>query len=118
MIMPGRITLLAPLPASLDPGMLRGDFRQSRRLEKYRYSRLALYIPAGFSWKALPWESVEAFSRITRLVSSDNGVCPFSMEMPGIRLCRGGEQWIVELEKDKNADALLALLKEVCPRPA
>ena len=68
------------------------EFRTSKRFEKYRMSANALFIPAGFSWNYLPLKEITRFKKVTRLITSDNGVCPFSMEAPGIRIHFRGEE--------------------------
>ena len=90
------------------------EFKTSKRFEKYRMSANALFIPAGFSWNYLPLKEITRFKKVTRLITSDNGVCPFSMEAPGIRIHFRDEQDLIEVEKEKNAEAMLSLIREGC----
>ena len=87
------------------------ELKQSKRVEKYRVSENALFFPRGFSWLYLPLREIRAYKRVTRLITSDNGVCPFSMEAPGIRIHFGEEADILEIESEKSAETLLGHLQ-------
>ena len=68
------------------------DFKKSKRVEKYRIGEKAVYIPAGFSWKYLLKEDIQLVRKGKWLIQSENGVAPFSMEAPALRLRHpGGE---------------------------
>ena len=88
------------------------EFKNSKRFEKYRMSSRALFIPAGFAWNYLPLKEITRFKKVTRFITSDNGVCPFSMEAPGIRIHYRDAEDLIEVEKDKNAEAMLLLIAE------
>ena len=62
------------------------DFKKSKRVEKYRIGEKAVYIPAGFSWKYLLKEDIQLVRKGKWLIQSENGVAPFSMEAPALRL--------------------------------
>ena len=98
-----------PLEGSRPLPEIQKDFRSSRKLEKYRLSENALYFPAGFSWMYLPLDEITEIRRVTRVIQSENGVCPFSMEVPGIRIFFHGKSEILETEKEKSVEMLLQL---------
>ena len=91
---------------------MKEDFRKSRRIEKYRIGEAAVYIPAGFAWKYLLLEDIQEVIRGRWFIQSDNGIAPFAMEAPAIRLRFTDGEEILRLEKQKNAAALLTLLEE------
>lgn len=86
------------------------DFKKSKRVEKYRIGEKAVYIPAGFSWKYLLKEDIQLVRKGKWLIQSENGVAPFSMEAPALRLRHPGGESVLELEKEKNAEKALALI--------
>ncbi len=95
--------------------LLKEDFRKSRRIEKYRIGAAAVYIPAGFAWKYLLLKDIQKVIRGRWFIQSDNGVAPFAMEAPAIRLRFPDGEEILQLEKKKNAESVLALLEKGIP---
>lgn len=100
---------LRPLPGSETLEGVTEDFRKSRRLEKYRLGETALYFPAGFAWEYLPLREITGIRPVTRVIQSENGVCPFAMEVPGVRLKFGETDMVLDTEKEKSQQILLAL---------
>ena len=100
---------LRPLSGSEELEGVTEDFRESCRLEKYRLGKRALYFPAGFSWEYLPLREITAIQPVTRIIQSENGVCPFAMEVPGVRLKFGETDMVLDTEKEKSQQILLAL---------
>lgn len=94
---------------------LREDFRNSVRVEKFRIGEKAVYIPAGFSWKYLLKKDILSVRKCKWLIRSENGVAPWAMEAPALRLAHSGGEAILELEKEKSAQKALALLGGVTP---
>lgn len=47
-----------------------GDFRSGQKAEQYRLGELALYIPAGFKWKYLPYSAIDGMEESHRNISS------------------------------------------------
>ena len=107
---------IRPLAESTVLEDIRADFRESRRLEKYRLGRKALYFPAGFVWEYLPLADIEKIRRVTRLIESENGVCPFSMEVPSVRLFFHGKELVLEIEKEKSVAAVIHAMNGTAPR--
>ena len=95
--------------------LVKEDFRKSRRIEKYRIGEAAVYIPAGFAWKYLLLKDIQKVIRGRWFIQSDNGVAPFAMEAPAIRLRFPDGEEILQLEKKKNAESVLALLEKGIP---
>lgn len=100
---------LRPLSGSEEIEGVTEDFRESRKLEKYRLGKKALYFPAGFAWEYLPLREITGIQPVTRIIQSENGVCPFAMEVPGVRLRFCGTDMVLETEKEKSQKILLAL---------
>ena len=89
---------------------LKGDFKNSVRVEKFRIGEKAVYIPAGFSWKYLLKEDILSVRKCKWLIRSENGVAPWAIEAPALRLAHADGETILELEKEKNAQKALALI--------
>ncbi len=100
---------LRPLPGSETLEGVTEDFRESRRLEKYRLGKRALYFPAGFSWEYLPLREITGICPVTRVIQSENGVCPFAMEVPGVKIRFREKDMVLETEKEKSSRILLSL---------
>ena len=93
---------LRPLPGADTLPDISEDYKGSRRVEKYRLGEKALYFPRGFSWEYLPLGNISEYRRVTRLIESENGVAPFSMEVPALRIFFCGRNEVLETEKEKN----------------
>ena len=106
-----------PLSGCSELENVKDDFGKSRRLEKYRLGKAALYLPAGFVWDYLPLSDISDIRCVTRLIQSENGVCPFAMEVRSVRLFFGGRDIVLETEKEKSADAMLAAVEAVKNNP-
>ncbi|MBR2533081.1 MAG: hypothetical protein IKE56_10595 [Lachnospiraceae bacterium] len=102
-----------PLAGSSEIEDIRQDFRESRKLEKYRLGKKALYFPAGFAWEYLPLSEIRGIRPVTRLIESENGVCPFAMEVPGVRIYFHDKDMVLETEKEKSQKAMLDILQSV-----
>ena len=101
---------LIPSDEAPKEDFLKEDFKKSLRVEKFRIGKKAVYIPAGFFWKYLLKEDIRLVIKGRWLIQSDNGIAPFSMEAPALRLAHAGGETILELEKEKNAQKALALI--------
>lgn len=55
-------------------------------------------------------EDIQLVRKGKWLIQSENGVAPFSMEAPALRLRHPGGESVLELEKEKNAEKALALI--------
>ena len=86
------------------------DFRTARRIERYRVSDSAVYIPAGFIWQYFPLSAVTRASRARRRVESETSMTGWSDEYPAIAVFFGERKHYLEMDKDGPTDTLLALL--------
>ncbi len=102
---------LRPYDGSVEMEEIHEDFKESRKLEKYRLGKKALYFPAGFSWEYLPLKDIREIRPVTRLIESENGVCPFAMEMPGVRIFFHDRNLVLETEKEKSQKIMLEAVK-------
>lgn len=105
-----RLRPLIPRDGLQNEQLIKEDFKKSLRVEKFRIGEKAVYIPAGFSWRYLLTEDIQSVIQGKWLIQSDNGVAPFAMEAPALRLRYPGGEVILELEKEKNAEKALALI--------
>lgn len=101
---------LIPSDEAPKEDFLKEDFKKSLRVEKFRIGKKAVYIPAGFFWKYLLKEDIRLVIKGRWLIQSDNGIAPFSMEAPALRLRHPGGETVLELEKEKNALKALELI--------
>ena len=85
---------LIPSDEAPKEDFLKEDFKKSLRVEKFRIGKKAVYIVIKGRW----------------LIQSDNGIAPFSMEAPALRLRHPGGETVLELEKEKNALKALELI--------
>lgn len=108
-----RLRPLIPSEGAQDEHLMREDFKKSVRVEKFRIGEKAIYIPAGFSWKYLLKEDVRSLKKGKWFIQSENGVAPFAMEAPALRLQHAGGETILELEKEKNAQKALDLIGHI-----
>ena len=51
------------------------DFRGAKRIEQYRISEKALYLPEGLRWKYLPFSAIDKAEESFRVISA--GHCFF-----------------------------------------
>ena len=104
--------LLKPKP--LLPGAvldgIENELRESTKYEKYRVSKRALFIPSGFAWKYLPLSEITQIKKVVRLIESDNGVCPYAEEAPGLRIHFGDQTDVLEVAKEKGVARFLEAL--------
>ena len=104
---------LRPHAGSAETEGILEDFRESRKLEKYRLGEKALYFPAGFAWEYLPLSEITAIRPVTRVIQSDNGVCPFAMEVPGVRIFFHGRDMVLETEKERSQKRMLEAMDKI-----
>ena len=86
------------------------DFRKAQRIEQYRASAQALYIPAGFRWNYIPVSAMEDLGESHRSVTAGHCVT-VTERRPSLFLRAGGRDFELPLEKPDSAKKLLAALK-------
>ena len=88
------------------------DFRTAKRIEQYRVSEKALYLPEGLRWKYLPFDAVDKAEESFRVISAGHCV-PVREKRPEIDLMTEAGTVHISLEKQANMQKLLESLKEV-----
>ena len=82
------------------------DFRSAQRVEQYRLSACAVYIPAGLRWNYLPLRAVREAEESHRSVTA--GKCVAVTERrPTLLLKTDGEEFTLPLEKPESLQRLL-----------
>ncbi len=85
------------------------DFRGARRVEQYRVSAQALYIPAGIRWNYLPLSVVRGAEESHRTVSA--GHCVTVRErLPALEIVTDSGSMELGLEKAASLPVLLEAL--------
>lgn len=104
--------LLKPKPLLPDALLdrIEEEFRESRKFEKYRVSKRAIFFPSGFAWKYLPLSEITQIKKVVRLIESENGVCPYAEEAPGLRIHFRDRTDILEVAKEKGVSRFLEAL--------
>ena len=87
------------------------DFRSAARVEQYRISEAALYIPEGFHWKYIPLSAVEKAEESFRVISAGHCV-PVREKRPELDLTVGPETIHLQLEKESSMQTILSVLKK------
>ena len=87
------------------------DFRSAARVEQYRISEAALYIPEGFHWKYIPLSAVEKAEESFRVISAGHCV-PVREKRPELDLTVGHETVHLQLEKESSMQTILSVLKK------
>ena len=87
------------------------DFRRAKRIEQYRVSEQALYIPAGLRWNYIPLREVREAEESHRSVTAGKCVA-VTEKRPSLLLHTGEESFQLNLEKGQSLDALLAAVRD------
>ena len=87
------------------------DFRSAVRVEQYRVSDKALYIPEGFRWKVLPFAAVDKAENSFRVISAGHCV-PVREKRPELDLTVGTETVHLQLEKESSMQTILSMLQK------
>ena len=86
------------------------DFRAARRIEQYRISDAALYLPEGLRWKYIPLRAVDRVEESFRVISAGHCV-PVREKRPELDLFVGAETVHLQLEKPDSMQAILKALE-------
>ena len=86
------------------------DFRSSRRVERYRISDAALYLPEGLHWKYIPLSAIDRAEESFRVISAGHCV-PVREKRPELDLAVGTETVHLQLEKPAAMQAILDVIK-------
>ncbi len=86
------------------------DFRGAKRIEQYRISEKALYLPEGLRWKYLPFSAIDKAEESFRVISAGHCV-PVREKRPELDLTVGSETVHLQLEKAASMQTVVDLLK-------
>ena len=87
------------------------DFRAAKRVEQYRISDKALYIPVGLKWTYLPLSAVESVEESHRCVVAGKCVA-VEEKRPSLALRAGGKDFSFNLEKPASLKTLLEYIRK------
>ncbi len=98
----------------LVPGMelenVKEDFQKAERVEQYRISERAVYLPEGLKWNYLPLSAVTQLKESFRVISAGHCV-PVREKRPELDLLtEAGEAVHISLEKQASMQKVLELL--------
>ena len=86
------------------------DYRTSVRVEQYRVSKQALYIPSGLRWTYIPVSEIRGLAESHRVVSA--GKCVSVVEhRPVLEVRTDQETFPLNLEKAASLETLLTCLR-------
>ena len=89
------------------------DFRQARRVEQYRISDKALYLPEGLRWRYVPLSEIRKADESFRVISAGHCV-PIREKRPELDLeTTAGTVVHLQLEKEESMQMILNALKAV-----
>ena len=86
------------------------DFRGAKRIEQYRISEKALYLPEGLRWKYLPFSAIDKAEESFRVISAGHCV-PVREKRPELDLSVGSETVHLQLEKAASMQTVVEVLK-------
>ena len=89
-----------------------GDLRSARRVEQYRISSQAVYIPNGLRWSYIPLSEIREAEESHRSVSA--GKCVSVVECrPVLELRTEHESFKLNLERAESLEVLLKAIRAV-----
>ena len=101
-------------PKSLIPGVrlddAKEDFKTAARVEQYRVSARALYVPAGFHWNYVPFSAVQKAEEWHFNVTAGKCVA-VTEKRPSLRLETAGGEFTFPLEKAESLKKLLDTIR-------
>ena len=86
------------------------DFKSAARVEQYRVSKNALYIPAGFRWNYIPFSAVEEAEESHRCITAGKCVA-VTEKRPTLALKTAAGEFSVPLEKQESLRKILAAIR-------
>ena len=87
------------------------DFRTAQRVEQYRISAEALYLPDGLRWKYIPLSDISEAVDSFRVISAGHCV-PVREKRPELDLTVGEEKVHLQLEKQGSMDRILEAIRK------
>ncbi|MBQ7536354.1 MAG: hypothetical protein IJQ02_08055 [Oscillospiraceae bacterium] len=87
------------------------DFRTAQRVEQYRISDAALYLPEGLRWNYIPLSAVTSAEESFRVISAGHCV-PVREKRPEIDLSTEAGTVHLQLEKQESMLKILEILQK------
>ena len=87
------------------------DFRSAKRIEQYRVSEKALYLPEGLRWKYLPFNAIDKAEESFRVISAGHCV-PVREKRPELDLVTEIGTVHLQLEKPESLRMVMEFLKQ------
>ena len=87
------------------------DFKTARRVEQYRVSSAALYIPAGFRWNYIPFSAIQTMEESHFSVTAGKCVA-VTEKRPSLHLDTAGGSFDLPLEKAESLQTVLNAIRE------
>ena len=101
-------------PKSLIPGASLAnaseDLKKAARVEQYRVSAEALYIPAGFRWNYIPFSAVQTAEEWHFNVTAGKCVA-VTEKRPSLRLETTAGEFTFPMEKPESLQKLLGAIR-------
>ena len=88
---------------------IREDFRFARKVEQYRISGKALYLPAGLRWNYVPLSEIRQADESFRVISAGHCV-PVREKRPELDLMTPSGPIHLQLEKQESMRLILEAL--------
>ncbi len=88
------------------------DFREAKRIEQYRVSKAALYIPKGMRWNYIPLSAISQVNESFRVISAGHCV-PVREKRPEVDLMTEVGKVHISLEKQESMQKLMEILREL-----
>ena len=101
-----RFTSMVSTSELADPS---ADFKTAKRVEQYRISPSALYIPCGLAWKYIPLSEIEKAEESHRTVSAGHCVT-VELRRPALEVTFKGGEASLNLEKPDSLQTLLGII--------
>ena len=86
------------------------DFRTAEKVEQYRLSAAALYIPSGFSWTYLPLGGVLSAEEAHRNITAGHCVT-VTERKPAVDLVTETGSFTLNLEKSESVERILSVIR-------
>ena len=85
------------------------DFRNARKVEQYRISNAALYLPEGLRWNYIPLTEVQKADESFRVISAGHCI-PVREKRPELDLITSAGRIHLQLEKQESMQIILEAL--------
>ena len=90
---------------------VQADFKSAERVEQYRVSRSALYLPEGLRWKYIPISEIQKIEESFRVISAGHCV-PVREKRPEIDISIPGQTVHLQLEKQESMQKIMEVFKK------